>query len=54
MILYEIICNTIIKIKIAVFPPPYCVHLYTAVKGLMNSFLQQFKVMINSPVFALL
>ena len=34
MILYEIICNTIITSKYSYFPPAYSVHLYTAVKGL--------------------
>ena len=32
------------KIKIAVFPPAYCVHLYTAVKGLEIDFERQTKV----------
>ena len=34
MILYEIICNTIITSKKPYFSPAYSVHLYTAVKGL--------------------
>ena len=35
MILHEIICNTIITSKKPFFPQQYCVHLYTAMKGLI-------------------
>ena len=37
LVMYEIICNTIITSKLPYFSAAYCFHLYKAVKGLSDN-----------------